>query len=69
MEILCFISFSLEVNDTVEFVSSIISTEMNSATDNPIVFTGEINYENLLGGREEDDNNNNGKEIPSIPIS
>ena len=52
-------------HDTVEFVSSIISTEMNSATDNPMVFTGEINNENLLGGREEDDNNNNGNQTAS----
>ena len=61
MHIHCVVHTGIGIaHDTVEFVSSIISTEMNSATDNPMVFTGEINNENLLGGREEDDNNNNG---------
>ena len=36
-------------NDTIDFVSNIISTEMNSATDNPMVFTGEIEDKALLG--------------------
>ena len=39
-------------NDTVEFVASILSTEMNSATDNPMVFTGEIKNVNLLGAQD-----------------
>lgn len=30
------------VNDTVEFVRGILNVEMNSATDNPMVFTGNI---------------------------
>ncbi len=57
-------------HDTVEFVSSIISTEMNSATDNPMVFTGEINDENLLGGAENDgDDNNDQKQTSSAKVS
>ena len=42
-------------NDTVEFVASILSTEMNSATDNPMVFTGAIKNESLLGARDDGD--------------
>ena len=33
------------VNDTIEFVSSVLTTEMNSATDNPMVFTGTLGDE------------------------
>eukprot|EP00949_MAST-11_sp_MAST-11-sp1_P002183 g2183.t1 len=33
------------VNDTIDFVNSVLTTEMNSATDNPMVFTGELGDE------------------------
>lgn len=42
-------------HDTIEFVGSILSTEMNSATDNPMVFTGEISEKDMLGKYAEDE--------------
>lgn len=36
------------VNDTIAFVQKVISTELNSATDNPVSFRNNYNYRELL---------------------
>jgi len=42
------------VHDTVAFVKGILTTEMNSATDNPMVFTGEPELPDDLVGKPEE---------------
>eukprot|EP00035_Acanthoeca_spectabilis_P034329 m.28481 g.28481 ORF g.28481 m.28481 type:complete len:563 (-) comp6555_c0_seq2:2390-4078(-) len=43
------------VHDTIDFVESVITTEMNSATDNPMVFTGSDEDLSGWGLDDEDD--------------
>ena len=38
------------VHDTIDFVENILVTEMNSATDNPMIFSGCV-YDELNGTR------------------
>jgi histidine ammonia-lyase len=48
------------VNDTIKFVKSILDVEMNSATDNPMVFTGsaEVTTDFGTNNKVDEDNNN-----------